>query len=69
MPEEIHIDEEDATIAGKYCVPFISLIIVSLLIEQYWSVLDKLHQLLVIVILGLAATFIYRKNIREAIYT
>ena len=69
MPKEVNIDEEDATVCGKYVVPFIGLIIVSLLVEQYWQVMTFEQQMVVILLIFLSATLVYRNKIIEMIYT
>jgi hypothetical protein len=68
VPREVHIDEEDATICGKFVVPFILLIVFTLMVEQYWSAIDFNTQVAFIMVLLLAATFVYRNRIREMIY-
>lgn len=69
MPKEVHIDEEDATILGRFVVPFVLLIVFTLIIEQYWQTMEASQQMALILILMLAATFVYRNQIREMIYS
>lgn len=68
MPRDVNLDEEDATICGKYVVPFILLIVLTLMIEQYWETMDFNAQVGLIAMLLLAATLVYRNKIREMIY-
>ena len=68
MPKEVHIDEEDATDCGKYVIPFILLIVFTLMIEQYWETMELNQQIALIAILILTATLVYRNKIREMIY-
>lgn len=69
MNKEVHIDEEDATILGRYIIPLVAIIILTLTIEQHWQSMDASTQAIFVVILFLIATWVYRDPLREMIFT
>jgi hypothetical protein len=68
MPKDVNIDEEDATVCGRYLVPFLLIIVITLWVEQYWESMELNQQVALVLLLLLGATFVYKNQIREMIY-